>query len=693
MAFDDLLSEVRAICAEGSFRRLLTGFLCEICDVDTSPAQDLDRLREGEQRVFQLIRDGLAGLGLAGGSVVWKEISPAIRAHPAYSQPYYAAGAAAQVYRGRGNLLYLLDREPAASGNGLALNAHIDTVAPFFGPACAADFISGRGAADDKGNVAVILGALHVLDALEKRSLVALKNSLTAMFVIDEETGGNGSLGLAMDRGLKERYESMLVLECTGNHLHPANRGAVFVRCAARLRGQSGEEPQQLHARSGKEEISPTVLLSGSDTQPASRRLTSEASRNGPVERSVPSLPEAFAFAILELLDEGEAIRRESDHPLFPHRPVQTCTGILGPFGVHPSAICSEVGLELSGAGLPGEPTVRAWIDAAIRAYTASYGDKTRVIDPATGKRKVERHYDLDGHDGLRCRVTVYGAGGHMGSLPQNDAAITKWAFVVRELVERRRAQGIALRLELPAPAGATTSGLVFEGAQGFLPTHAMEDVEARVREAFLKGMGAYLEAEGFQRDAIACDVTFDKLHNEAYACDVNSPTMQRALNTAAELGLVRSPVPPSQDAPGQAPQAVNAGSPSRTGGMRPNKRLRPLQLRAGWSQALPDEEPPAKQALRLESPDSGSALSAPSREASAEAIDSLESGTVLRGWEVSCDARLFAREYPGLPVITYGAGSLEVAHSAMERVRISDLLDAVCFVSLFVLRETGTVP
>ena len=60
-----------------------------------------------------------------------------------------------------------------------------------------------------------------------------------------------------------------------------------------------------------------------------------------------PSLLEAFALAILALLDEGEAIRQESDHPLFPHRPVQTCTGILGPFGVHPSAICGEVAFEV----------------------------------------------------------------------------------------------------------------------------------------------------------------------------------------------------------------------------------------------------------------------------------------------------------------------------------------------------------
>jgi hypothetical protein len=220
--------------------------------------------------------------------------------------------------------------------------------------------------------------------------------------------------------------------------------------------------------------------------------------------------------------------------------------------------------------------------------------------------------------------VRVYGAGGHMGSLPQNDAAITKAAFVVRELVERRRALGLAFRVELPVPAGAAPSTLVFEGAQGFLPTHSMEEVKTRVRTAFLRGLGEYLSGEGLPPEAIECDVTFDKLHNEAYACDVHSPTVRQALKTATELGLME---------PHRGHKQASVGS-----GM-------PTQPRVP-----------------------------------------------LRGWEVSCDARLFARQYPSLPVITFGAGSLEVAHSDLERVRIPDLLAAVCFVSLFVLRETGSI-
>jgi acetylornithine deacetylase/succinyl-diaminopimelate desuccinylase-like protein len=578
----DILSEVQAICEGEPFRRWLTGFLHRICEIDTSPAQDLGRLREGERRVFQLIRAALGELGLSGGSVTWKELSPAIGAHPAYSPPYYAPGTVAEVYRGRGNLLYLLDREPDDRGHGVALNAHIDTVAPFFGPALSGDVMSGRGAADDKGNVAAILGALRVLDELEKRRLVALKNKLTAMFVIDEETGGNGSLDLAVDRGLKERYESLLVLECTGNQLHPANRGAVFIRCA----GRPSAEPF------------PGSLRAGQSTVRSGRELPAKQS-------PAPSLPEAFAFAILELLDEGEAIRGESNHPLFPHRPVQTCTGILGPFGVHPSAICAEVSFEAAGPGLPDETTLRDWIERGIRRYVARYGDKTQVVDPVTGMKKVHRHYDLDWDADGGCRVTIYGASGHMGSLPQNDAAIAKWAYVVRELVEHTRTTGATFRLEFPSLDPG--SELVFEGAQGFLPTHSIEEVKIRSRAAFQRGLRGYLAEEGWPQDAIACDVSFDKLHNVAYACDPDSKTMRTALRTAVEAGLME-----------------------------------------------PDES--------------------------------------VRGWEVSCDARLFATEHPGLPVLTFGAGGLEHAHSDRERIHLPDLFRAICFTSLFVIREVGAV-
>ena len=108
--------------------------------------------------------------------------------------------------------------------------------------------------------------------------------------------------------------------------------------------------------------------------------------------------------------------------------------------------------------------------------------------------------------------------------------------------------------------------------------------------------------------NAITCEVSFDKLHNDAFAGDPNSGSVLRALRTAVEVGLTQ-----------------------------------------------PDQP--------------------------------------LRGWEVSCDARLFAGEHPGMPVLTFGAGQLEHAHSDRERIHVGDLIDSIIFVALFVLRETGTIP
>jgi len=62
-----------------------------------------------------------------------------------------------------------------------------------------------------------------------------------------------------------------------------------------------------------------------------------------------------------------------------------------------------------------------------------------------------------------------------------------------------------------------------------------------------------------------------------------------------------------------------------------------------------------------------------------------------VRGWDVSCDARLFAGEYPDMAVITSGPGELHFAHSDNEQLSLSDLFNSIIFTSLFLLRETGT--
>ncbi len=75
-------------------------------------------------------------------------------------------------------------------------------------------------------------------------------------------------------------------------------------------------------------------------------------------------------------------------------------------------------------------------------------------------------------------------------------------------------------------------------------------------------------------------------------------------------------------------------------------------------------------------------------------AVDSgmMDADLPLRGWDVSCDARLFATEYPGMPVITGGVGALADAHADSEHITLDDLTSATAFFALFLLRETGAL-
>ena len=61
-------------------------------------------------------------------------------------------------------------------------------------------------------------------------------------------------------------------------------------------------------------------------------------------------------------------------------------------------------------------------------------------------------------------------------------------------------------------------------------------------------------------------------------------------------------------------------------------------------------------------------------------------------GWTVSCDARLFATEYPAMQVLTFGPGQLAYAHSDQEQITLDEIRSAAEFLALFLLRQTGTL-
>jgi acetylornithine deacetylase/succinyl-diaminopimelate desuccinylase-like protein len=565
----DINQEISRLCYATEFKKRIVQFLHEICSIDTSPDSDVAGLGLREKQVFDLIEQELNDFSFTHTRMNRKLISPDIEKHPAYSNPYYALPdkptyklSAQDVYRDRCNLIYMVDHPRSESGKNVALNAHIDVVKPFFSPQLRGEYLRGRGSIDDKGNVAVIVGALAVLDALGRTDTVVLKNNITAMFVIDEETGGNGSLDLALDKDLKSRYDSILILECAGNNIYPANRGAVYFKCEAGLAindaGQSGRKY---------------------------------------------SLAEAFVYAILEMEKEGEAILEESDHPLFPQRPVQTCNGIIGPYGTHPSTTCDEVKFVLLNCDPP--KGLAQILEKGLTDYIKKYGDKTNIIDQTTGATRLEKHFDCCylGQDEIE--ITVYGIAGHSGALRQNDAAITKWAYMMKALLDQKYNGKLDFLAELVEPSDP--KALVLEGSQGFLPTHSIKEVKQRMAAAFDRGIRRYIAYTGLSLNKINSEVTFDKLHNNAFACDPDSASMRSALKAGLQSGIIRKETP-------------------------------------------------------------------------------------VVGWDVSCDARLFAKEYPDMPVITAGVGDLIDAHGDDEKIYLPALFDCIYFTVLFLLMETGSL-
>jgi acetylornithine deacetylase/succinyl-diaminopimelate desuccinylase-like protein len=564
----DLAAKVNAICADPAYQEELISLLLDMTAVETTPNPDVAIMRDREAQVFQRIRTYLKDCLPGQSRFEDRAVSPEIQHHPAYSLLHFTKTESRpdglpseEVYDGRFNLLHCIDGEPSGGGRNMAFNAHIDVVLPYFPPRRNGEKLFGRGIVDDKGNIAAICGALKIVDALVRGGDVQLKNKITSMFVVEEETGGNGSLSLALDRELKKRYDSILVMDVCSNRIHPANRGAVWF-------------------------------------------MADSAWKNGNAPRNA-SLLEATAYGVLAMQREGEAIKEESVHPLFPHRPVQTCNGILGPFGNHPSGICGLVVFTVNGVREGEmEAAVRGAIDAGLAEYIETYGDKTQVTDPATGAKKVDHHLDIERTGEATLRVAVHGSTGHMGAILENDAAITKWAYLMRAMIDLRREREWVLCFELED--FDSSERLVLEGGQGFLPTHPIEAVQERMAASFDRGVKGYLAQAGTPADAIEFDVTYNKLHNAAFDGDADSPSMKNALAAGLAVGMIEPDMP-------------------------------------------------------------------------------------VRGWDVSCDSRLFASEYPEMPVITSGVGDLAAAHSDDEHLFLPDLWKATAFCALYLLHETGS--
>ena len=163
-----LVAAVRERLRSAEFKSYLTRLLLELCRQDTTPKPDVARMRKAEGECFRILERELAKFTFSGARLERRAINPAIQSHPNYSLLHFTKTAerptglsAEETYADRSNLLYLAPGQHRTNaGASVALNAHLDVVAPYFPPKVGGDVIYGRGACDDKGPVVSIVAAL-----------------------------------------------------------------------------------------------------------------------------------------------------------------------------------------------------------------------------------------------------------------------------------------------------------------------------------------------------------------------------------------------------------------------------------------------------------------------------------------------------------------------------------------------------
>ncbi len=489
----ELVNLVRQHAASDEYAAYCRNLLAELIDIDTRPKPDPAEMAANEERIFAVIESELRGLCGDEVTIERVPIDPAIADDANYSQPYYTVTpdrpeplSAAQTYKNRHNLIALFKADaPGQAGTPSVHNCHVDTVAGWIEPRSDGQRVYGRGACDDKGQIALLLGQIKLLNEIRNELGLRFAQDRVYQFVIDEEMGGNGALSMARD----PRFDGwqVVVYEITSNVPHPANRGAMWYRCTMSAAGNP-------------------------DVQPV----------------------EMWPFVVRALEDEGAQIKAESNHPLFRPDHVQTSHGILGCYGDHPSAVNDHVAIKIEARASANPERIAMRIaeilETALAEYTRIYGDKTTEPDPVTGQPKVPQHYELTfepSGDALGYRLDIYGKAGHMGAIAQCDCAITKAAFMLVALMRVARNYPTVQAQGYLGDAPDMLDPIVLEGGQGFQPTHPMAQLRERLAAAARRGARQYCDFRRMPYKDAMVEMTFDKLHNEAYASPPDGPAMQ----------------------------------------------------------------------------------------------------------------------------------------------------------------------
>jgi len=162
-------------------------------------------------------------------------IPDGFRSDPDYSWPLDGLS-----YNGTENLRLTIAGSTPENSRSVILNAHSDVVPPSknqsnaFTPHVRDGVVFGRGACDDKGQIAVIYLLLAALKKLHLRP----KGNVTVDIVVEEENGGNGTLFMIRH---PVRADGAIVLEASEQKIFAAVRGAVWFEVVCRGKpGHSG---------------------------------------------------------------------------------------------------------------------------------------------------------------------------------------------------------------------------------------------------------------------------------------------------------------------------------------------------------------------------------------------------------------------------------------------------------------------
>ena len=163
-------------CGE-AYTKYCRDLLVEMMGIDTSIQGDVNRLRDNEDKVFRVAEREIKAILGERAQVSRAPIDCKIQGDPYYSGLYYTCTperkgplSCEETYKGRCNLVTIVEADEASGqGRNAFYNAHIDTVAPFIGPRVEGPLVYGRGACDDKGEVALLIAQMKLIEEARKR--------------------------------------------------------------------------------------------------------------------------------------------------------------------------------------------------------------------------------------------------------------------------------------------------------------------------------------------------------------------------------------------------------------------------------------------------------------------------------------------------------------------------------------------